>query len=372
MTDSNSPILTPFAIKHLPLRNRLAVAPMTRVSASDSGLATPRMAEYYARFARGGFGLVISEGIYTDAQFSQGYPFQPGIIDQAQAQAWRRVTEAVHAEGGALFAQLMHAGALSQGNRFVDHTLAPSAIRPKGEQMRFYYGEDQYPVPRGITEEQIADVIAGFAQAARRSVQEAGFDGIEIHGANGYLLDQFLTDYSNRRDDRWGGDVRARLGLILEVVKAVRGAVGGLPLGVRISQGKVNDFTHKWAGEEADAEVIFGALADASVDFIHVTEFEAWQPAFDDGGQSLVALARRYAPGTVLIANGGVHDIDHAEATLHDGADIIALGKAALANPDFPRRLQQGEALDPFDAAILGPIADIKDSEVAAISQVRG
>lgn len=367
MTDSNSRILTPFDIKAVPLCNRLAVAPMTRVSAMQTGLATQRMVDYYARFAQGGFGLVITEGIYTDRQFAQGYPFQPGITDAQQSQAWRLVTDAIHGHGGVVFAQLMHAGALSQGNRFVDHTVAPSAIRPKGEQMRFYYGEGQYPLPREMTEEEIADAIAGFAQAAQRSVLEAGFDGIEIHGANGYLLDQFLTDASNQRNDRWGGDVRARLGLTLEVLKAVRAALDEVPLGVRISQGKVNDFTHKWAGAEADAEVIFGSLADAGVDFIHVTEFEAWQPAFADKRSSLVALARRFAPQVAVIANGGVRDAERAEAVMEEGADVVALGKVALANPDFPLRVMRGQETLAFDGEILGPIADIKDSEVVGL-----
>ncbi|WP_369990740.1 oxidoreductase [Pseudomonas xanthosomatis] len=362
MTDSK--ILTPFDMPALHLRNRLAVAPMTRVSASESGHATAQMARYYERFARGGFGLVISEGIYTDQAYAQGYPCQPGITDTAQAQAWAAVTAGIHAHGAKAVAQLMHAGALSQGNRYREHSVAPSALRPKGEQMAFYYGSGQYPVPRAMSDEDIADAIAGFAQAARRAIDVAGFDAIEIHGANGYLLDQFLTGYSNLRDDRWGGATPQRLGLTMEVFKAVRGAVGAVPVGVRISQGKVNDFTHKWAGGEADAEVIFGALADAGVAFIHVTEHQAWQPAFAGSPASLVQLARRHAPATPLIANGGLHERARAEQALGQGADLIAVGKAALANPDLPARLAGCQALAAFDAGVLGPIANIKASEL--------
>lgn len=364
MTDLKGKILTPYDIKGLSLRNRLAVAPMTRVSATASGLATPSMAAYYERFAKGGFGLVITEGIYTDQKFSQGYRFQPGIVDQEQASAWREVTARIHAHKSAVFAQIMHAGALSQGNRFGDHSAAPSAVRPKGEQMPFYYGEGQYRVPQAMTDEDIADAIAGFAQAAKRSVQEAGFDGVEIHGANGYLLDQFLTDYTNQRGDRWGGDTQARIGLILEVLKAVRSAVGAVPVGVRISQGKVNDFQHKWLGGERDAEIIFGSLEDAGVDYLHVTEFEAWKPAFTNTTTSLVGLARRYAPNAALIANGSLHLGEHADKALEQGADLIALGKAALANPNFPERFASGQPVAAFDPAILGPIANIKDSEL--------
>jgi 2,4-dienoyl-CoA reductase-like NADH-dependent reductase (Old Yellow Enzyme family) len=323
------------------------------------------MARYYERFAKGGFGLVITEGIYTDKRFAQGYAFQPGMTDAEQALAWRTVTDRIHVQEAAVVAQLMHAGALSQGNRFTQQTAAPSAIRPKGQQMSIYYGEGQYPVPVAMTDEDIADAIAGFAQAAKRSVQDAGFDGVEIHGANGYLLDQFLTDFSNQRNDRWGGGTQQRVGLILEVIKAVREAVGGAPVGVRISQGKVNDFQHKWANGEHDAEIIFGSPKYAGVDYIHVTEFAAWKPAFASSAESLAALARRHAPRVVLIANRGLHNEEHANAVLADGAGILAIGKAALPNPDYPTRLVEGRPLSAFDRAILGPIANIKESELA-------
>lgn len=364
MNVSNSSIVTPFDMGRLKLKNRIALAPMTRVSASESGNATPTMARYYERFARGGFGLVITEGIYTDRQYSQGYPFQPGITDQEQALAWRVVVDAIHRHEGAAIAQIMHAGALSQSNRFVDHSAGPSAIRPKGEQMKFYYGEGAYRVPREMTDEDIADAIEGFAQAAQRAVAIAGFDGVEIHGANGYLLDQFMTDYSNQRTDRWGGSVRQRLGLTLEVIGAVKKAVGHSPVGVRISQGKVNDFMHKWVGSEHDAQTIFGSLSDAGVDFIHVTEHAAWQPAFVGNASSLVTLARRYAPNVTLIANGGVQTLQDAEHAIQGGADIVAVGKAALANPDWPQRSLESRALQAFDPSLLAPIAHIKDSEL--------
>ncbi|RAI64779.1 NADH:flavin oxidoreductase [Pseudomonas fluorescens] len=366
MTTHSQKIITPFDIGHLKLRNRLAVAPMTRVSATESGNATETMASYYERFAKGGFGLVISEGIYTDQKFSQGYPFQPGLTNEEQASSWRSITHRVHRHQGAIFAQIMHAGALSQGNRFTHTSAAPSAIRPKGQQMKFYYGAGQYAVPAVMTDEDIADVIDGFASAATLATGAAGFDGIEIHGANGYLLDQFLTDYTNQRTDRWGGNVHNRISLTLEVIKAVRSATKNSPVGVRISQSKVNDYEHKWAQGEAAAEAIFGSLADIGVDFIHVTEFEALKPAFDGNEASLIQLARRYAPNVTIVANGGLHLPQLAEQAVIDGADIVALGKAALANPDYPTRLAENQLLNDFDASILGPIADIKCSELAS------
>jgi 2,4-dienoyl-CoA reductase-like NADH-dependent reductase (Old Yellow Enzyme family) len=359
-------ILTAFDMHGLALANRLAVAPMTRVTATPEGLPTERMVEYYRGFAKGGFALVFSEGIYPDKAYSQGYLNQPGLADDDQARAWQAVTSAVHAEGAKIAAQLMHAGALSQGNRHRDNRVGPSAIRPKGEQMPFYYGNGFYAVPEEMTESQIEDAIGGFAASAKRAVDVAGFDAVEIHGANGYLLDQFLTEYSNQRTDRWGGNVTHRVRLLVETIRRVKRAVGAkAPVGIRISQGKVNDFHAKWAGAEVDAAIIFSSLADAGVDFIHVTEFEAWRPAFEAGTASLATLAKTYAPDVTIIANGSLHDIDRATQMLRSGVDVIALGRGALANPDLPRLLAAGESPRPFDSAILGPIADIKDSELA-------
>ena len=154
--------------------------------------------------------------------------------------------------------------------------------------------------------------------------------------------------------------------MILETFKAVWAKVGPkVPVGVRISQGKVNDYHHKWADAERDAEIIFGSLAEAGADFIHVTEFEAWKPAFAPGGPSLMLLAKRYAPKAAIFANGSLHNVEQAVAALHDGADIITIGRGGLANPDLPRRLLDRSVLNDFDPTILGPIANIKDAELA-------
>src|SRR5690606_35673434 len=189
------------------LPNRLAVAPMTRVSATAQGVPTPRMADYYSSFAKGGFGLVITEGIYTDEEFSQGYLFQPGLANHTQRDAWQAVVAGVQAKGARMIAQLMHAGALSQGNPWRTGTKGPSALRPKGQQMTFYRGSGDYAMPEAMTRQDIANAVSGFADAARRA-REAGFDGIELHGANGYLLDQFLSMGINLREDGYGGDVQ--------------------------------------------------------------------------------------------------------------------------------------------------------------------
>jgi 2,4-dienoyl-CoA reductase-like NADH-dependent reductase (Old Yellow Enzyme family) len=324
------------------------------------------MAKYYERFTRGGFGLVFTEGIYTDQMFSQAYHRQPGIIDEAQAEAWKPIVNGIKRHGAIAIAQLMHAGATSQGNRFVSDTAGPSVVLPKGKPMAFYYGAEAFPEPLAMTEEQISDAIAGFSASADRATKLAGFDAIEIHGANGYLLDQFLTDYTNQRVDAWGGTTEARLRLTLAVLRAVKDNVGPeVPIGVRISQGKVNDDRHKWSDGEHDAEIIFGSLADAGAAYIHVTEPDARAPAFPGKSESLIKFARKYASRTTIVANGNLHVDGQALGALEDGADIVSIGKAALANPDLPHSLASGFPLKEFDVKMLLPIAHIKEQELS-------
>lgn len=366
MSGVKAPSFTNFDIGSMRLKNRLAVAPMTRVSASEKGAPTEHMSSYYERFAKGGFGLIVTEGFYIDQQSSQGYLYQPGMSDADQANAWKPLVQRLQAYSTAVVAQIMHAGALSQGNRFTDVHVAPSAVKPKGEQMAFYFGKGTYQMPEAMSEEDIQQVIASFVSSAKLAINNAGFDGVEIHAANGYLLDQFLTDYTNQRDDRWGGSLSGRATLIVAVLEAVKAAVGDrVPVGVRISQGKVNDFTHKWADGEEAAKQIFTALKTAGADYIHVTEYEAWQPAFEGGTKSLVSLAHQYAPDVAIIANGNLHQGNHSAEMLGQGADVIAFGRAALANPDLPQKLAGGVDLEEFDSEILAPIANIKQQELA-------
>lgn len=351
----------------LSLDNRAGLAPMTRTSAHENGCATEEMAQYYANFARGGFGFIMTEGTYTDELYSQGYLNQPGIATEEQTESWKKVIKAVHEEGAIVISQLMHAGALTQGNIHKDHTKGPSAVKPKGEQLEFYGGKGEFQLPEEMTETDIAQVIEGFVVSAKNA-KAAGFDGVEIHGANGYVLDQFLTDYTNQRTDEYGGSIENRLRLALDVIKAVRGEVGKeFPLGIRISQAKVNDAAHKWAGGEADAEIIFGALEKAGVDFIHIAEPQAAAPAFDGTGPLLVELAKEHGK-TIIIANGALGDPTAAELLLQDGkADLVTIGKAALANQDWAERAAKGQELDAFDfQKYLLPKATLKDFEYQA------
>ncbi|SIT31994.1 NADH:flavin oxidoreductase [Achromobacter sp. MFA1 R4] len=355
-------LFEPLQVGGLRLPNRLAVAPMTRVSATAHGHATAQMADYYAAFAAGGFGLVITEGIYTDQAHAQGYLYQPGLADDAQREAWRPVVERVQAQGGRIVAQLMHAGALSQGNPYRSTNKAPSAVMPAGQQMTFYRGAGPYPMPEPMTRDDIARAVEGFAQAARRA-QAAGFDGVEIHGANGYLLDQFLTAHTNLRDDDYGGSLDNRLRLTVEVIQAVRpSTTGRFAVGVRVSQGKVNDFTHKWQGGANEAARIFGTLGRQPIDYLHTTEFEAWRPAFGEDGPSLAALARGHVAVPVL-ANGSLHDPAQAAGMLaRQEADFVSLGRGALTHADWPDRLRAGARLEAFDRGLLAPIADLANA----------
>ncbi|WP_445168717.1 NADH:flavin oxidoreductase [Mycolicibacterium sp. Dal123E01] len=353
------------SIGEVELTNRIALAPMTRVSATADGMPTDQMGAYYKVFADGGFGLLITEGLYIDEQTSQGYLFQPGIANRAQAAAWKPVVEGVHASGAKFFAQLMHAGSQSQGNPHTTTTWGPSAVRPKGEQLAMYRGSGPYRVPETMTVEHIGQVRAAYVAAARLA-RDAGFDGVEIHGANGYLLDAFLTDYLNTRTDGYGGSVANRVRLAAEVCGDVAAAVGAdIAVGIRISQGKVSDNHHRWAGGEDDAAEIFTSLSDTGIDYIHTTEYHALAPAFNNSVKPLAMLAKQYSHLSI-IANGHLDDPHDASTIIDSGAaDVVALAKPALANRDWPRRVRAGQPLSPdLPTDLLGPLANVKGWEV--------
>jgi 2,4-dienoyl-CoA reductase-like NADH-dependent reductase (Old Yellow Enzyme family) len=362
---SSTNLFSPLSISQIDTKNRVGLAPMTRTSATESGLATEQMVKYYSKFARGGFGLLITEGVYPDEMYSQGYKDQPGIANEQQVEAWRKVIEGVHNEGAKIICQIMHAGALSQGNQFKTETIGPSAVKPKGEQLSFYGGNGEFPVPNEMTKEDIQEVIKSFVEAAKRT-RQAGFDGIEIHGANGYILDQFLTDYTNQRSDEYGGSTENRVRILVELVEAVRQEVGtDYPVGIRISQGKVNDYEHKWAQGEKDAEIIFGSLSKIGVDFIHVTEHDAFNSAFEENGPTLASLAKKFGGEVPVFANGKLHEPGKAEEIIKKGqADLVTIGTGALANPDWAKKVQNNEQLNEFNPEkFLHPNAKIKEFE---------
>ncbi|MFE7423356.1 NADH:flavin oxidoreductase [Rhodococcus sp. NPDC057529] len=362
--DAHSALFGSTEIAKVLLGNRIALAPMTRVSATADGDPTDQVGDYYRVFAEGGFGLLITEGLYIDQQASQGYLFQPGIATEAHAKAWAPIIARIHETGAKVFAQLMHAGSQSQANPFTDVTLAPSAVRPKGEQLAMYRGSGPYREPTAMTTTDITAARRAFVSAARLA-RDAGFDGVEIHGANGYLLDEFLTDYMNIRTDEYGGSVANRVRLAAEVCADVVDAVGDdIAVGIRISQGKVSDYAHRWAGADEDAAVIFQTLGRTGIDFIHTTEYKALAPAFGEAGKSLAELATEHGRVPVIV-NGNLDDPDDAAGLVESGvADIVALGKPALANRNWPQRVRDGQPLaSDLPADILGPLATIKDWE---------
>ncbi len=362
MTNHPYPALfQPGQIGALQIKNRYVTAPMTRGSAGPRGVPNQLMADHYRQFARGGFGLVITEGTYIDEKSSQGYLDQPGIAGDDHIAGWRRVVDGVHQDGGLIFQQLLHVGALVQHNIYTDETIAPSAIQPLGQQLPHYRGKGPYAVPRAMSHGDIAEIVAAFGLAADRSVA-AGFDGVEIHGANGYICDQFLTDYTNHRDDDYGGALANRLRFPCQVLAAVIDAVGArVPVGIRISQTKVNDFEHSWAGGVDDARVVFGSLAELEPDYIHISTHKGLEPVFGSG-RHLADLAKEFSEATV-IACGALADPERASGVIENGqADFVALAKGALADPGLPAKIAAGESPLAFDPAMISPVATLQNT----------
>ncbi len=342
-------ILKGMAVNQLQLNNRVVVAPMTRVSTRGDGVPTEQMEKYYRRYAEGGFGLTITEGTYTDRSFSQAYPNQPGITNAQQQKGWENIVHSTHQAGGKIILQLMHAGALSQ---HLSNTRSASPVQPMRHMLEGYSNKHgRFPLPQAMNLSEIDDVISGFSSSAMRA-EEAGFDGVEVHAANGYLLDQFLTDYTNDREDQYGGSVENRCRLSAQIIASIKRSVSShFIVGVRVSQGKVNDFDYVWLNGINDGKIIFSSLKNAGADYIH---FASEGKGFDHGcltrnGESLPKLARELT-GLPVIANGGLDNSSEATRILEDGhADLIALGTGALANPDWPERLKANDDISLFN-----------------------
>ncbi len=331
-------LFRPFPLAAVRLSNRVVMAPMTRNRAEADGRSNALMAAYYAQRAEAG--LIITESTQV-APWGRGYPATPGLHSPAQIDGWRDVVDAVHDRGGRIFVQLWHAGRLSHPAIQPDGALpvAPSAIAPQG---RIYTGGGMAPYvqPRALETAEIARVVDDF-RAAARNADLAGFDGVEVHGASGYLIDQFLRDGSNLRTDAYGGSVDNRARLLLEIVDGVAAAIGRARVGVRISP--VSPFGDM---RDSDPQALFGHVAEAlgrrALAYLHVAEGGAAD--FD-----FAALKRVF--GGTYIANGG-YDRIRAEAVLEEGrADLVSFGSAFLANPDLVARLRAGAALNVGDRA---------------------
>lgn len=367
---ADDPLFESTSLNRLDLDHRVGLAPMTRVSATADGRATDEMARYYSKFADGGFSFLLTEGTYTDDAYSQGYANQPGLVTDDHVAAWQTVTDAVHDADAPVFAQLMHAGAQAQDNPHAEdgETLAPSAVQPPGEKAEAYGGSGEFPVPNAATDADLETVREGFVDAAENA-RRAGFDGVEIHAANGYLLNEFLAADTNRRDDEFGGDPEARARFPASVVEAVSERLpASFVVGVRVSQTRVTDAEYEWAAGEDAAAAFFPAFTDAGADYVHVTEPDVTAPAFGEEGPTMTEYAAEYADAPV-VTNGGLADPDAAREAVADGADLLTHATGALANPDWPHRVAAGEELDEFDpGAFLAPTAELSDHEVPTVA----
>ncbi|MFI6283831.1 alkene reductase [Streptomyces sp. NPDC051018] len=322
----------PIDLSGTPLANRIAMAPMTRSRAYGPGLSpTELVAEYYAQ--RAGAGLIVSEGIQP-SETGRGYPDTPGLHSEEQVAAWRRVTDAVHARGGRIFAQLMHSGRIGHPSLFEDGraSVAPSAVAADGE-LYTAEGPKRFVPPRELPGEEIPAVIGEFVHSARNAV-EAGFDGVELHGANGYLIQQFLASNTNRRTDEWGGSVQNRIRFAVETATAVAGAIGAGRTGIRLSPGNThNDIA------ESDPHEVYPALADRleplGLAYVHIAENVP-------GSREVTEAVRRRYSGTLILNPFTEGPTDHrALGLVEEGlADMVVFGTLFLANPDLPERLR--------------------------------
>lgn len=348
------PLFNPFQLGRFFLANRTVVAPMTRNSATAEGVPTTEMQEYYADFARGGFGIIITEGVYTDSIASRCNPNQPGIVTAAQKQGWAAVVRQVKQYPSLFICQLMHAGALSQD---LVHTIAPSAVQPTGSQLTDSGGKGGFLLPKEMDKQDIAAAQQGYIKSAV-AAWEAGFDGVEVHAANGYLPDQFLTAYTNLRTDNYGGSFENKFRFIAEIIAGIRQATSpDFIIGLRLSESKVNNLTYRMPGGAADATEIVTQAAKTSLSYIHIAaEGGKWEREcrYADGS-SYNSIARQIA-GVPVIANGGLHDPEMARFILEEGhGDLISIGRAALADPAWPRKMQEGHVPIPFHKNMISP-----------------
>ncbi len=334
-------LFTPVRIGPYELANRIVMAPMTRNRAGEGGAPTVLNAQYYAQ--RASAGLIVTEASQVSRQ-GVGYPGTPGIHNEQQVEGWRLVTEAARASGGRVFLQLWHVGRISHPSLQPDDVLpvAPSAIRPAGEAFT-PRGLQPFVTPRTLETSEIAGIVQQFAEGARRALA-AGFDGVEIHAANGYLIDQFLRDGSNHRTDRYGGGVENRARLLLEVTEAVSTVWRPDRVGVRISP--TNPFNDM---SDSDPVATFTHAAkrlnEYGLAYLHVVE--PLSPEMPEE-QRITPSLRRAFQGP-LVVNGGYDATAAQEAIAHGQADLVSFGALFLANPDLPRRLAIGAALNEPD-----------------------
>ena len=332
-------LFTPVALGNLQLKNRVVMAPMTR-SRATGNVPNELMAKYYGM--RADAGLIITEGT-SPSDNGLGYARIPGLFSDEQVQGWKLVTDAVHANGGRIFVQLMHTGRVSHSANMAAGTriVAPSALALVGDMWTDSNGMQPYPVPEEMSEADIAAAIAEYAHAAKLAVQ-AGFDGVELHGANGYLIDQFFNTATNQRTDRWGGSIENRIRFAVEVAKASVAAIGAERIGMRISPyGAFN-------GTAADAEMdamylrLVEELNKLGLVYIHIVDHSSM--GAPEVSPALKANIRSAFKGRYILSGG--YDAVRANADLDAGkGDLVAFGRPFISNPDLVQKLRSGAAL---------------------------
>ncbi|HET6269614.1 MAG TPA: alkene reductase [Arthrobacter sp.] len=337
-------LFSPMTLGELELPNRLVMAPLTRVRSGKDGIPGPLVVEYYRQ--RASLGLIVSEGTYP-SHAGQGFPGQPGLVTEEQLKGWAKVTSAVHAEGGRIFAQVMHAGRVTHEDTTGGYqVVGPSAIAIDGE-THTYEGKKPLPVPHALTTDELPGIVQEFVQASLNAIG-AGFDGVEVHSANGYLLHEFLSPASNQRDDIYGGSPANRARFVIELVKAVVDAVGADRVGIRISpEHNIQDALEL---DMADVRETYGHLVDAlaplNLAYLSVLHKEPTS--------ELVQELRARFDGTFLLNTGFgvVTTREEAVAIVADGhADAVVVGRPAIANPDLVRRWSEGLPVNEPDAA---------------------
>jgi N-ethylmaleimide reductase len=340
-------LMTPLTVGPYKLRNRVVMAPLTRTRAGDRSVPREMNIVYYRQRATAG--LIITEATPV-SPFGHGYYGTPGIHTEEQRDAWKRITDAVHEEGGLIFLQLWHVGRISHPDLQPGGVLpvSASAIRPRGSALT-RDGLKQHPTPRALRPEEIASIIEEYRRGAQLSM-EAGFDGVEVHGANGYLPDQFLNSGSNNRTDEWGGSVENRARFLLGVTDAVAGVWGADRVGVRLSpanrHGDIDDANRRETYSYAVGELNKRNLACLHLVSPRVDGAEDAQTKMDLGPDRFRPLITGH---TRFIVAGGYKPAE-AESLLDRGiADAVAFGRLFISNPDLPKRIELGAPLNDYD-----------------------
>lgn len=344
---SDATLFQPYPLGPLTLANRIVMAPLTRNRAGEGLVPSPLASTYYAQ--RASAGLIITEATQVSAQ-AQGYQDTPGLYTQDQIDGWRTVTDAVHARGGHIFVQLWHVGRISHVDLQPGNAAPVSASALRAQTKTFVNnGFVDVSEPRALDIDELPAIVDDFRQAAANAIA-AGFDGVEIHGANGYLLEQFIKDGANQRTDAYGGSVENRARLLLEVTAAVAREIGADRTGVRISPVSPANAISTVSDPQPQYDYIVDQLSALGIVYLHVVEGATGGPR-DVAPFEFDGLRRRFN-GTYLANNG--YDLQLASARVSEGqADLVAFGRPFISNPDLVERLKRGAALAALNPATL-------------------